>query len=126
MAQADHPNAESNPCFRAATNILFLSPKSLRVRKEINDQFGRGDFGPGQGAKSEHTRRYVSDEQRSHGAKAPGQIESVISLRTLNLVVAHGQRPQLLTAMDAAYGAAPLSSNVGQLTFPNGVFIIYV
>jgi hypothetical protein len=25
----------------------------------------------------------LSDEQRSHGAKAPGQIESVISLRTL-------------------------------------------
>ena len=79
----------------------------VRVRKEITALFGRGDFGPGaapsravpsrhfllarshfwlapeHGAKSEHTRLYVSDEQRSHGAKAPGQIDAVIPLRTL-------------------------------------------
>ena len=45
-----------------------------------------GIFGPGQGAKSEHTRLYVSDEQRSHGAKASGQIDAVISLRTLSFI----------------------------------------
>ena len=61
-----------------------LSLSSLRDRKEINLQFGRGDFGTEQGAKSEHTRLYVSDEQRSHGAKAPGQIDTVILLRALN------------------------------------------
>ena len=51
----------------------------IRVRQEITALFGRGDFGPGQGAKSEHTRWYVSDKQRSPETKAPGEIDAVIS-----------------------------------------------
>ena len=41
---------------------------------KINWSFCREDFGSGQGAKSEHTRLYVSDEQRSPGPKAAGKM----------------------------------------------------
>ena len=58
--------------------------KQFRAPAEITVPFGRGDFGPEQGAKSEHTRLYVSDEQRSSGPKSPGQIDTVISARALN------------------------------------------
>ncbi len=52
----------------------------IRARDEITVRFGRGDFGPEQGAKSAHTRLYVSDEQRSYGLKATGRIDTVIQL----------------------------------------------
>ena len=66
---------------------MVCGPISLRDCRKINVPFGRGDFGPEQGAKSEHTRRYVSDEQRSYGSKAPGQIDTVIFLQSLSLNV---------------------------------------